>query len=143
MSARARAYVALGSNLGDRGQYLALARDRLARLPGTRLRAVSRVEETEPLGGLDQPPYLNQMVELDTTLSPRDLLAECQRIEAEAGRKSRVRWAPRTLDLDIVEYGHLELDEPGLRLPHPGIRTRAFWQRELEELRGGRDTAGR
>jgi 2-amino-4-hydroxy-6-hydroxymethyldihydropteridine diphosphokinase len=129
-----RAYIALGSNLGDRAAYLALARERLAALPETVLCGVSRVEETAPLGGLDQPPYLNQMVALDTSLAPRDLLAACQRIEVEAGRVRQLRWESRSLDLDLVRYGALSLREPGLVLPHPGFPARAFWQRELAEL---------
>ena len=129
-----RAYVALGSNLGDRDAYLALARERIAALPSTVLRAASAIEPTDPLGGLDQPPYLNQMVVLDTELGPRELIAALQRIEAEAGRERRVRWDSRTLDLDLVRYDALTLDEPGLVLPHPGLPERPFWQRELLEL---------
>jgi 2-amino-4-hydroxy-6-hydroxymethyldihydropteridine diphosphokinase len=130
----ARAYVALGSNLGDRRARLALARERLAGLPGTALRAVSSIEETPPLGGLEQPAYLNQMVALDTCLGARELLLACHEIEAEAGRERRVRWESRSLDLDLVRYDALEMDEPGLRLPHPGLTDRDFWRRELDEL---------
>ncbi len=130
-----RAYVALGSNLGDRSAHLALARQRLAALPGTVLLGVSAVEETPPLGGLDQPPYLNQMAALDTTLTPRELLAACHRIETEAGRERRERWASRTLDLDLVEYDRRTIREPDLVVPHPGWPERGFWRRELDELR--------
>jgi 2-amino-4-hydroxy-6-hydroxymethyldihydropteridine diphosphokinase len=129
-----RVYVALGSNLGDRQGYLALARQRLADLPDTALRAVSAVEETAPLGGLQQPAYLNQMAALDTTLRPEELLAALQRIEVESGRERRTRWASRTLDLDLVSYGDLVREEPGLVLPHPGLGDREFWRRELDEL---------
>jgi 2-amino-4-hydroxy-6-hydroxymethyldihydropteridine diphosphokinase len=130
-----RAYVALGSNLGDRSAHLALARQRLAALPGTLLLGASAVEETPPLGGLDQPPYLNQMVALDTALTPRELLAACHRIEAEAGRIRRERWASRTLDLDLVEYGRQTIHDVDLVVPHPGCAERGFWRRELDELR--------
>jgi 2-amino-4-hydroxy-6-hydroxymethyldihydropteridine diphosphokinase len=130
----ARAYVALGSNLGDRQAHLALGRERLAGLPGTVLRGASAIEETAPLGGLVQPPYLNQMVAVDTGLGARELLDACHHIEAEAGRVRRERWASRTLDLDLVRYERLEVEEPGLRLPHPGLATREFWRRELDEL---------
>ena len=129
-----RAYVALGSNLGDRHARLALARERLAGPPGTSLRAATSIEETAPLGGLEQPAYLNQMVALDTCLGARELLLACHAIEAEAGRERRVRWESRSLDLDLVRYDALEMDEPGLRLPHPGLSTREFWLRELQEL---------
>lgn len=129
-----RAYVALGSNLGDRRGYLALARQRLADLPDTALRAVSAVEETAPLGGVDQPAYLNQMAALDTTLRPEELLAALHRIEVRSGRERRTRWASRTLDLDLVCYGDLVREEPDLVLPHPGLGDREFWRRELDEL---------
>ncbi|GIW50854.1 MAG: 2-amino-4-hydroxy-6-hydroxymethyldihydropteridine diphosphokinase [Gemmatimonadales bacterium] len=127
-------FVALGSNLGDREAYLAFARDRLARLPRTELVAQSTIEETEPLGPIVQGPYLNQMVLLKTELSARELLEACLEIERAAGRERRVRWGPRTLDLDIVRYGDLIVKESDLVLPHPELENRPFWQRELAEL---------
>lgn len=127
------AYVALGSNLGDRHAYLAVARDELARLPQTRLLAVSAVEETDPLGP-PQPRYLNQMVAVETGLAPQELMRALLDIERRAGRERRERWGPRTLDLDIVAFGNQTVDEPGLQVPHPGLRDRDFWQRELAQL---------
>jgi 2-amino-4-hydroxy-6-hydroxymethyldihydropteridine diphosphokinase len=129
-------FVALGSNHGDREAYLAFARESLGALRSTPLVAASSVEETAPLGGRRQPPYLNQMVRLRTRLSPRELLVECQRIERAAGRMRELagRWESRTLDLDVVRYDDVTLDEPGLTLPHPGLPARDFWQRELAEL---------
>ena len=132
--ATARAWVALGSNLGDRAAHLAAARDAIRGLPGTRVVAASRVEETAPLVGREQPRYLNQMVLLDTTLAPRELLDELHRIEAARGRARRERWASRTLDLDLVRYGDLRSSDPDLTLPHPGLAERDFWRREMEEL---------
>jgi 2-amino-4-hydroxy-6-hydroxymethyldihydropteridine diphosphokinase len=129
-----RAYVALGSNVGDRDAHLAHARTRLAQLPGTRVVAVSRVEETVPIGPVAQPPYLNQMVLLETSLGPEDLLKFCRVIEAERGRERRERWGPRTLDLDIVRYGARSVQEPDLTIPHPELPNRRFWQREIEEI---------
>jgi 2-amino-4-hydroxy-6-hydroxymethyldihydropteridine diphosphokinase len=129
-----RAFVALGSNLGDRGAHLAWARRRLAELPGTRLLAAGTIEETAPLGGRAQPAYLNQMVVLDTVLEPPALLAACQEIERERGRTRRERWASRTLDLDLVTYGDRVSTGPELTLPHPGLTERDFWRRELSEL---------
>ena len=129
-----RVYVALGSNVGDRAAHLAHARERLAALPGTRLAGLSRVEETAPLGPVPQGPYLNQMVLLETALTPAALLAECRAIEAARGRERRERWGPRTLDLDIVRYGGRVIREPGLTIPHPELPTRDFWLREIAEL---------
>ena len=130
-----RVWVALGSNLGDRAAHLAAARRGLSDLPGTTLVAASSLEETPPLGGMDQPPYLNQMVVLETTLAPLALLGALQRLERRAGRIRGERWAPRTLDLDIVLYGDRRVAEPGLTIPHPELPRRDFWRRELEELR--------
>jgi 2-amino-4-hydroxy-6-hydroxymethyldihydropteridine diphosphokinase len=129
-----RAYVALGSNLGGREAHLAAARDALTRLPGTTLVAASAVEETSPLAGMAQPPYLNQMVLLETRLTPRELLAACQAIERAEGRVRAERWGPRTLDLDIVRYGQRRVSEPDLIIPHPELPNRDFWQREMAEL---------
>ena len=120
------AFVALGSNLGDRAA--------LARLPGTRLVAASGVEETAPLGGKAQPAYLNQMVLLETRLDPRALLEACQAIERAEGRVRGERWGSRTLDLDIVRFGDRRVAEPDLIIPHPELDHRDFWQRELAEL---------
>jgi 2-amino-4-hydroxy-6-hydroxymethyldihydropteridine diphosphokinase len=132
------AYIALGSNLGDRHAYLARARAALASLAHCDLVAVSTIEETAPIGLLDQPGFLNQMIALETTLSPRELLACLQDIERREGRTRDVRWGPRTLDLDIVCFERQAVDEPGLHVPHPELANRPFWQRELAELRGGR-----
>jgi 2-amino-4-hydroxy-6-hydroxymethyldihydropteridine diphosphokinase len=128
------AFVALGSNLGDRAARLAMAREALGALPGARILAASGVEETAPLGGRDQPAYLNQMIALATTQSPDALLAACHQIERQAGRERGERWTSRTLDLDLVRYGGLLCDLPALTLPHPGLRDREFWAREIAEL---------
>jgi 2-amino-4-hydroxy-6-hydroxymethyldihydropteridine diphosphokinase len=129
-----RVFVALGSNLGDREGHLAAACEALARLPGTRLVAASAIEETAPLAGMAQPPYLNQMVLLDTELEPHELLAALQAIEQARGRVRTARWGPRTLDLDIVAYGDRQVRDPDLVIPHPELPRRDFWQRELSEL---------
>lgn len=126
--------MALGSNVGDRDAHLAYARARLGTLPGTRVLAVSRIEETAPLGPVAQPPYLNQMVLLETMLEPAELFAQCRTIEAERGRERRERWGPRTLDLDIVRYGARTVREPDLTIPHPELPNRLFWQREIAEI---------
>jgi 2-amino-4-hydroxy-6-hydroxymethyldihydropteridine diphosphokinase len=120
-----RAYVGLGSNLGDRAAYLLLGLSALSRLSKTHLLRLSPVYETEPVGP-PQPPYLNMVAELETELSPKGLLAEMLRIEKALGRERRERWGPRTLDLDLLLYGDLVLEEAGLSVPHPRLHERAF-----------------
>ena len=136
-------YVALGSNLGDRAAHLAYARNRLGTLPDTRVAASSRIEETAPIGPVPQGAFLNQMVLLETTLAPRDLLRHLHAIEAERGRERQagVRWGPRTLDLDIVRWGERRVREPDLTIPHPELPHRDFWQREMAELDAARKPA--
>jgi dihydroneopterin aldolase/2-amino-4-hydroxy-6-hydroxymethyldihydropteridine diphosphokinase len=121
-----RAVVALGANLGDRFATLQAALDDLAGFEGIRLQAVSPVLETAPVGGPDQPDYLNAVLLVDTTLSPLGLLAACQQVESEHGRTRRVRWGPRTLDLDLISYDWLVAVSPDLQVPHPGAAQRAF-----------------
>ena len=94
------------------------------------------MEETAPIGPVAQPPYLNQMVLLETALQPAELFAHCRAIEAERGRERKERWGPRTLDLDIVRYGTRTLQTPELTIPHPELGNRDFWQREISELEG-------
>jgi 2-amino-4-hydroxy-6-hydroxymethyldihydropteridine diphosphokinase len=131
---RERVYVALGSNLGDRNAHLRSAREALASLPDSSLIAASAIEETAPLGGMEQPPYLNQMVLLETGLEPRALLHALHGIELRQGRERTERWGPRTLDLDIVRYGNRQVTEPDLIIPHPELPNRDFWRRELAEI---------
>lgn len=128
------AFVALGSNLGDRAAHLRAARAAIAALDGCTLVAASSVEETEPIGPAGQEAYLNQMVAVATTLEPLQLLAALQEIERRAGRRRGERWGPRTLDLDVVRFGEREIRDPGLTVPHPELPNRDFWQRELHEL---------
>jgi 2-amino-4-hydroxy-6-hydroxymethyldihydropteridine diphosphokinase len=131
------AYIALGSNLGDRAAHLARGREGLAALPASRLLAVSTVEETEPVGPVAQGPYLNQMVALETELEPLQLLDALQDIERAAGRTREVRWGPRTLDLDIVLFERQAVSTERLVVPHPELERREFWRRGLRELRPG------
>jgi len=129
------AFIALGSNVGDREATLRKARTAIAAIRGTRVIAESAIEETEPIGPIPQGPYLNQMVAVETMLAPRTLLTALQRIERAAGRVRSMRWAPRTLDLDIVMIEGKELSGQALTVPHPELPNRDFWQRELDELR--------
>jgi 2-amino-4-hydroxy-6-hydroxymethyldihydropteridine diphosphokinase len=126
--------VALGSNLGDREAHLALAVAQLGATPGVRVEAVTPNEATAPLGGLDQPAYLNAMVRVRTTLSPEAFLEVCHAIERGAGRERPGKWASRTLDLDVVWMSDALCDRPDLTLPHPGLRDRPFWARQLAAL---------
>jgi 2-amino-4-hydroxy-6-hydroxymethyldihydropteridine diphosphokinase len=132
------AYIALGSNLGQREVFLAQARRAIAALANTRVLGQTEAEETAPIGPIAQGPFLNQMVAIETELSPQALLAELKRIEADAGRERTMRWGPRTLDLDIVLFEQQSVREPGLTIPHPELSNRDFWLRELTTLRSAR-----
>jgi 2-amino-4-hydroxy-6-hydroxymethyldihydropteridine diphosphokinase len=127
------AYIGLGSNLGDREGTL---RDALARLAELGEVRVSSFHETDPVGVIDQPKFVNAVVELSTQLTPRDLLDALLAIERELGRdRSREqRWGPRTLDLDLLLYGGEMIDEPGLTVPHPRLADRRFVLEPLHEL---------
>ena len=115
-----RAYIGLGSNLGDRATFIESAIAALDATDGVEVVAQSSVRETEPL---DAPPpsYLNAVIAVETRLSPRDLLATCQRIEDALGRTRPYLHAPRTIDLDLLLYGNVVMDTPDLTLPHPGL----------------------
>ena len=132
------AYIALGSNLGQREVFLAQARRAIADLATTRVLGHTDAEETAPIGPVAQGPFLNQMIAIETELSPQDLLAELKRIEIDAGRVRTARWGPRTLDLDIVLFEKQSVREPGLTVPHPELSNRDFWLRELAALRSSR-----
>lgn len=131
-----RAFVGLGSNLGDRESTLRAAIGKLGGLPETELRAVSRLRETEPVGYVDQPRFLNGAVELETDLPPRELLDALLAVELELGRDRAAAppQGPRTLDLDLLLYGADTIDEPGLTVPHPRLHERAFVLEPLAEL---------
>ena len=132
------AYIALGSNLGQREVFLAQARRAIADLATTRVLGLTDAEETAPIGPVAQDPFLNQMIAIETELSPQDLLAELKRIEIDAGRIRTARWGPRTLDLDIVLFEKQSVREPGLTVPHPELSNRDFWLRELATLMSSR-----
>jgi 2-amino-4-hydroxy-6-hydroxymethyldihydropteridine diphosphokinase len=129
------AWIALGSNLGDRQAHLAAAIRALGESDGVRVVAVSAVYETDPVGPGPQGPYLNAALQLRTTLAPRALLDRLLAIEAEAGRvRSDVRDTARTLDLDLLLYGERQISEPGLEVPHPRLHERPFVLEPLREL---------
>ena len=120
------AVLSLGSNQGDRLATLQGAVDALAGTPGLAVVAVSPVYETDPVGGPEQPDYLNAVVLVETGLSPRALLERALAVEAAFARTREVRWGPRTLDVDVVAVGDLRVDEPDLVVPHPRAAERAF-----------------
>lgn len=125
----ARAFLGMGSNLGDRWEYL---REAVASLD--EVVAVSEVFETEPIGGPDQGAFLNIVVQLDTERTPRELLAVCHRLESAAGRVREERWGPRTLDVDVLWVDGTTVDEPDLIVPHPRMLQRRFVVEPLAQL---------
>lgn len=128
------AYLSLGANLGDRLANLQRAVDALGAAPGVRVVRSSRVYETEPVGGPEQPEYLNAVVEVRTELAPRDLLAACRSVEDDMGRVRTERWGPRPIDVDVLTYGTETIDEPDLVVPHPRMHERGFVLVPLAEL---------
>ena len=129
------AYVGLGGNLGDAHTRVRAAFDALALIPSTRMARRSRLYRTAPWGIADQPDFINAVAELETRLEPRRLLDALLAIERANGReRGAQRWGPRTLDLDLLAYADLRLDEAGLSLPHPHIGERAFVLLPLAEL---------
>lgn len=127
-------YVALGSNLGDRADNLRYARQLLGELPGTQLTGCSHVYETAPVGPIDQRPFLNAAVELNTSLAPIELLDHLQAIEDRCGRVRKERWGPRTIDLDMLLYDDLQMNKDRLILPHPYMHERAFVLKPLADV---------
>ena len=129
-----RAYVALGSNLGNPVQTVEDAIDAMAALRGSLLKAMSSLYRTAPVGLKHQPDFINAVVTLDTRLSPRELLDELFALEARFGRQRSVKNAPRTLDLDLLLHGDTVQDDPELILPHPRMHERAFVLMPLAEI---------
>jgi 2-amino-4-hydroxy-6-hydroxymethyldihydropteridine diphosphokinase len=131
-----RAYVGLGSNLGDREGMLLAAVRALAEEPGVEVVAVSTFRDTEPVGVVDQPRFLNGAVALETELPARDLLDLLLEVERRLGRvrEGVPLQGPRTLDLDLLVYGESQIEEPGLRVPHPRLHERRFALEPLVEL---------
>ena len=134
MRDRVIAYVALGSNLGDRAAHLEAAVRGLGDTPGVVVRGRSSVYETDAVGPGEQPAYLNAVVCIETELPARALLERLLAIEATAGRVRRERWGARTLDCDLLLYGDAQLAEEGLIVPHPRMRERPFVLEPLAEL---------
>lgn len=123
-----RAVVSTGSNMGDAKGYLASVVKQLHPL------RASSIYVTEPWGGVEQPPFLNQALLIDARVSPRELLAECQALEREANRVRDVRWGPRTLDVDIIDIEGFTSQDPELTVPHPRAHLREFVLRPWLEI---------
>jgi 2-amino-4-hydroxy-6-hydroxymethyldihydropteridine diphosphokinase len=136
-----RAFVALGSNLGDRLANLRRAVALLSGRKGVAVVVTSRVYETEPVGP-PQPSYLNAVVEVATSLGPRELLQTCLSVEEEMGRVRGEHWGPRVIDLDVLTFGEETIDQPDLTVPHPRMFERAFVLAPLLELLAGPSLPG-
>ncbi len=129
-----KAFVGLGSNLGEREALIRLALDDLARVPETRLVRASSLYDTEPVGEVDQPNFLNAVAQVETDLSARQLLWNLLLIEKRLGRVRTQRWGPRTIDLDLLLFGSRVIEEPDLIVPHPELIRRSFVLVPLVEL---------
>jgi len=138
------AFVGIGSNLGEPERQIAAALEQLAAEDGIELVAVSTLRETEPVGFLDQPNFVNGAAQIETELPPRELLERLLAIESRLGRVrgEGPRFGPRTIDLDLLLYGDETLDEPGLTVPHPRLAERRFALQPLAELAPGREIPG-
>ncbi len=128
------AYLGLGSNVGDRAVNLAAAVRLLRRVPGLRVARLSSLYETEPVGPVAQPWFLNQVVEVECWLTPQELLAAALEVERTLGRVRRERWGPRVIDVDVLLCGDRRVEGPDLTVPHPALRERAFVLVPLAEL---------
>jgi 2-amino-4-hydroxy-6-hydroxymethyldihydropteridine diphosphokinase len=120
------AVLGLGGNIGDTRGLMAAAIERLSRDPGIEVQKVSALYRTPPWGKTDQPPFLNAAIRIETRLSPEALLKTVLDVEQALGRRRAERWGPRTLDIDILLYGTIAVELPGLRIPHPRVAERAF-----------------
>ncbi|WP_104116639.1 2-amino-4-hydroxy-6-hydroxymethyldihydropteridine diphosphokinase [Arthrobacter sp. B1805] len=138
-----RSVLALGSNLGASNDTLVLAVADLVEPDNVRLHAVSPVVRTRPVGGPEQPDYLNMVIEVETSLGPYELLAHCQSVEDKHHRKRTVRWGPRTLDVDIITYGSWTSDDDVLTVPHPRAASRAFVLQPWAWMDAGAELEGR
>ncbi len=129
-----RVFLGLGSNLGDRAGLLNRAASAIAGLEGTRIVWSSSVYETEPFGRADQPKFLNAVLEVETGLAPRAMLAAVKQVEEQLGRQSREQWGPREIDVDLLVYDGLVHSDDAVSVPHPGLPARRFVLVPLREI---------
>ena len=134
MSEKHIAFIAFGSNIGDTEENIRAAAEALDLLPGTRVIKMSKTYVTKPWGYSEQPDFTNAAAKIETELSPRALLGACLGIEAAAGRKRTIKNGPRVLDLDLLSYDDLEINDGELVLPHPGMKTRDFVTLPLNDI---------
>jgi 2-amino-4-hydroxy-6-hydroxymethyldihydropteridine diphosphokinase len=130
----ARVFIGLGSNLGDRSEFLMRALKEIRNLGGTDLKNSSSIYDTEPVGNKAQPQFLNMVVELESALPARELLQKIKHIERVLGRKESERWGPREIDLDLLYYGGEIVNDAELKLPHPEIANRRFVLVPMKEI---------
>ncbi|AVP35818.1 2-amino-4-hydroxy-6-hydroxymethyldihydropteridine diphosphokinase [Staphylococcus felis] len=128
------AYLSLGSNIGERETQLQLAIEQLNMTPGIRVKRVSPIYETKPVGYVDQPDFLNLCVSIETNLPPFQLLQACLEIETRLHRVRKERWGPRTIDIDILLYGKSIIEDEHLSIPHPRMSERAFVMIPLNDI---------
>jgi 2-amino-4-hydroxy-6-hydroxymethyldihydropteridine diphosphokinase len=135
-------FLALGSNLGDREYYIEQALNCIQDLRNTRIREKSNIYETEPVGNKDQARFLNMVVKIETELPPEELLTRLQEIESLLKRTREIHWGPRTIDIDILLYGRLQIELPHLTIPHPRMLERAFVLIPLRDVFTGETLLG-
>ena len=128
------AYIGIGSNMGNIRENIEEAINQLRKTEGIKVSAVSKLHVTKPVGYTNQPDFLNGVIKIETSLSPRGLLIACQKIEKNLKRKRTIRWGPRTIDLDILMYGNYEVNDDDLVIPHPRMHERDFVLLPLAEV---------
>jgi 2-amino-4-hydroxy-6-hydroxymethyldihydropteridine diphosphokinase len=127
-------FLSLGTNIGDREGFLTKAIRELVNHPDIQVEQISSIYETDPVGYVDQDPFLNLVIKISTNLTPLQLLDVTQGIENNLGRKRELRWGPRTIDLDILLYNHEDIEVEHLRIPHPRMFERSFVLIPLKEI---------
>ena len=130
-----KVYISVGSNLGKRKQNIKKAFEILTNTPGIRIKKTSSIIETEPWGYKNQPKFLNAVWQIETKISPENLLKKLKEIEKKLGRKKTFRWGPRVIDLDILLYGRKKINKKNLKIPHPQIKNRDFILKLLSKIR--------
>ncbi len=134
MSNKARAFIGAGANLGEPVRQIRQAQDALQKSPGIKFLGASSLYRTQPVGPVEQPPFINAVFALECNVSPRELLALLLEIEQNMGRVRKERWGPRVIDLDLLFFGEEIIEEPGLEVPHPRLHERRFVLAPLAEI---------